>query len=220
MQKEFTINVPDELWVNSWENNSTATYTYDGPETLYVRLRNENDICEVSGDALTPSESREFVVTVNANNYPERARLLQERYMGLFEEYTYENVNNPDGSVYTKITNPRLDDYYEISYLPVGADTDSELGFQIEPKYKDPKTALLIEAEKRRDFVQQYLDLYDFDGDLGTAANNFMTAINSNITELTGQYPWKYINPPNVTLAKLPVSLRQALDNLSLEIGE
>lgn len=220
MQKEFTINVPDELWVDSWENNSTATYTYDGPETLYVRLRNENDICEVSGDALTPSESREFVVTVNANNYPERAKLLQEWFLGVLTEDIHENVTNPDGSVYAKITNPNLREYYSLSYFPVAADTDSELGFQLVPNYKDTKTALLVEAERRRDYVQKYLDVYDFDGDLGIAANNFMTAINNNITELTGQYPWKYINPPAVTIAKIPLSLSTALSGLSLDIGE
>lgn len=219
MQREFTINVPDELWVDSWENNLTATYTYDGPETLYVRLRDENDICEVSADTLTPG-TNEIVVTVNANNYPERAKLLQEWFLGTITEDIFENVTNPDGSVYAKITNPNLREYYSLSYLPVANDTDSELGFQLVPNYKDTKTELLIEAERRRDYVQKYLDVYDLDGDVGTAANNFMTAINSNITELTGQYPWKYVNPPAVTIAKIPLSLSTALSGLSLNIGE
>jgi len=38
MQKEFTVNIPDELWVDSWENELTTTYTYEGPQNFYLGI--------------------------------------------------------------------------------------------------------------------------------------------------------------------------------------
>lgn len=216
MQKEFTINIPDELWVDSWENNSTATYTYDGPDTLYVRVRDENDIVDVTSTAVDPGE-HEFVVEVDANKYAERARLLQEIYIGLDKEDTFENVNNPDGSTYTKLTNPHLRDYYEISFLPTAGDSDPELGFILTPHYKDPKCALLIEAERRRDYVKKYTDVYDLSGDNATTADTFMTAINNAITTLSVAYPWKYIVAPDVSVPKIPATLVEAFAGLPIE---
>ena len=216
MQKDFTINIPDELWVDSWEDNSTASYTYDGPDTLYVRLRDELDIAEVSDTEIT-AQTHEFVVEVDASKYPDRARLLQETFLGLSREDTFEDVSNPDGSVYKKLTNPYVRDYYEISYSPVSSDTDPELGFQLIPNYKDPKTSLLVEAERRRAYVQKYLDVYELTGDNGTTASSFITAINTSIATLSTAYPWKYIVAPDVSVPKIPAALVEAFANLPVE---
>lgn len=216
MQKDFTVDIPDEIWVDSWENSATATYTYDGPETIYV-LIDGLAIRNVSTNELTPSTG-EHVVAVNATNYTSIARILQEIHLGLSHVHTHEDVTNPDGSTYQKISNPILKDYFELVYNGKVVGADAELGFSLQPLYKDQKTFSLIEAERRRDFVKKYTDIYDFDGDLASTVNNFMSSIESNITALTGQYPWKYVNPPsNVTLTKIPVSLTVAFKDLPLE---
>ena len=42
--KEFTIDVPDELWIDKHDDSNTATYTYTGPEKVWLGSNNEEQI--------------------------------------------------------------------------------------------------------------------------------------------------------------------------------
>lgn len=43
MEKTFTVNVPDDLWVDSWTENKTTDYTYNGPSTINVLVSLTDD---------------------------------------------------------------------------------------------------------------------------------------------------------------------------------
>ena len=48
--KEFTIDVPDELWIDKHDDSNTATYTYTGPDKVWLGSNNEQDINYTSFD--------------------------------------------------------------------------------------------------------------------------------------------------------------------------
>ncbi len=54
MEKTFTVNVPDDLWVDLWTENKTTDYTYSGPATInvVVSLIDNFDIVRWSEDAI------------------------------------------------------------------------------------------------------------------------------------------------------------------------
>lgn len=137
MQKVFSIEIPDEIYINSWENNLTASFTYDGPETVYAVISTDSLI----GVSVDPYESDSAFVTdtekytileIDAETNTSLAHIIYE--MKNYEyAYEYEDITNHDGSTWAEITNYRLKDYYALRY---DIDTDpAEL--KLEPIYNE-----------------------------------------------------------------------------------
>ena len=104
MQKEFTVNVPDQLFVDSWEDELTATYTYEGPQYFYIGLdRNLSPLelrygdDESEADNFTEEELLSFqhVITLNADDNPDLAHLLLPRTSDT--DHTFGDETNHDG---------------------------------------------------------------------------------------------------------------------------
>ena len=222
MTQDFTISVPDQLWVDSWDADATKTYTYDGPETVYVAVDvDDYTIHNTSTTELTADPGNTFIVEVTAADYPERAMMVVENNDTDGYEHTFEDETNFDDSIYKKITNPRLSDYFELTYHPIPSDWDPERGLELTPIYKDWKSAAYDEAVRRRDYVQKYADMYDFDTDDQTKVDTYLTAINNHITTLSTAYPWKFSaegGVPMSSIPKIPVSLVTVFNSLPSEV--
>ncbi len=131
MNKEFTINVPDEIWVNAWDDSNTETYTYVGPETIYVLISDRTDDVSMSSESEITVEdgNLDFVVEVDATvdaNLPVAHWLHSQ---GTEIEHTFANETMHDGSVYSGIANPAIHDYFSIAY-------NRGDGVTIQPIYK------------------------------------------------------------------------------------
>jgi len=220
MAQNFTISVPDQLWVDDWDGNTTKTYTYDGPDTVYVEVDTQsNQVVNTSLTTLTPSDDDRSIIEVTAADYPERAMMvLEENDSGA--SWTFEDETNFDGSTYNKITNPRISDYFELSYHPIPADWDPERGLELEPIYKEPRAEAHEIADKRMAYVKRYADQYDFDSDTQSTLDTYMTSLQTHITTLSTAYPWKFDGGvPTSSIPKVPASLVTAFNALPDEVS-
>jgi len=65
MAREFTVNIPDELWVDSWEDGLTATYTYPGPDSIWLEIdHTSKQLYNVS----VTKPDQEYIDAVNENS--------------------------------------------------------------------------------------------------------------------------------------------------------
>ena len=209
MEKTFTINVPDEIWVKSWENNITETYTYSGPASIKVLVETIGDweVLDWSEtDFDRELQSHEHVIDLDVTD--ENVEIAYWLTTDLStHEYTYEDVENHDGSVYKKITNPTIRDYFDIAYKP-------STGFSLNAIYKEAETENEKSAKERRDYVRKYNDLYDFDTDNQTLIDNFLTAVDNYINNMETVYPWKYVTIDKQEVPKIPASLISTFSSL------
>lgn len=216
MEKTFTINVPDELWVNAWNNNKTETYTYNGPDTLYVLVSDRSDdvaIWSTEPINVDPN-SKDFVIEINATDDQKIAVAHYINTHGSDHEYTYEDEANHDESIYKKITNPVLQDYFYITY-------DRLSGVVLEPIYKNTKTIAEEKAEKRLAYVKKYDTMYDFDAETQAVIDNFLFNMNTYIASMTTVYPWKYVTIDESEIPKVPALLTSTFSLLpDLDTGE
>jgi hypothetical protein len=219
MTQDFTISVPDQLWVDSWAGNATKTYTYDGPETVYVEIQiTDYAIINMETTELTADEGNTFIVEITAADYPERAQMVVEGNDTEGYEHTYADEVQFDDSVYKKISNPRLSDYFKMTYQPVPADRDQELGLTLELNLKTVETPAMVEALRRQSYVTKYADQYEFASDDQTSVDAYLTAISNHITTLSTAYPWKFIGGvPTNSIPKIPASLVALFNTLPTE---
>lgn len=209
MEKTFTIDVPDQLWVDSWTNNETETYTYTGPETLYVLIDNVSDAVLYSSveNIELPESSNNFVVEIDATNDAQTPIAHYFNTQGVQHEYTYEDETNHDGSIHQKITNPVLQDYFDIEY-------DRGVGLVLEPIYKRTKTIAEEKAEKRLEYVKKYNNIYDFDEEIQGIIDKFLSDMTAYMTTMTVVYPWKYVTIDENEIPRIPASLVSVFNTL------
>jgi|TARA_B110000208_G_scaffold189433_1_gene250960 hypothetical protein len=208
MSKTFTINIPDQLWLNSWTENKTESYTYSGPDTWNVLVTGTtNLVSEWSEDVLEASPgTRDFVVTLDATadaTVPVAHYIHTQGADSITaeeREAAEEDETNHDDSVYKKNTNPLIHDYFDIGY-------DVDAGLQLVPIYKNTKTVAEEKAEKRIEYVKKYNDTYDFDADTQAIIDTFLSSMDTYKTSMLTVYPWKYTTIDENEIPKIPASI-------------
>lgn len=219
MQKQFTVNVPDELWVDSWENELTASYTYEGPQYFYIAVDSNNHMRDIRhGDLENEAEpfsedeiaKYEYILTIDAEVNPEIASRL---YMHEHIPHEFEDVTNHDGSIYKKITNPCLKDYFTVLFRSKPANPSEKEAF-LSPIYKDTPNILHTTALARLASVKKYSDAYDFDTDDQAKIDTFIQTITAYIELVSTAYPWKYVTYNVSEVPKVPVALQLLFNQL------
>lgn len=202
MGKTFTVNVPDQLWLNSWTENKTESYTYEGPDTWNVVVCGESLLAsDWSEDTIeAESSTKDFVVTLDATDDANLPVAYFMHTQGAEHEYTEEDETNHDDSVYKKITNPLIHDYFDVGY-------DNETGLHLTPIYKNTKTIAEEKAEQRLAYVKKYNDVYDFDADAQEKIDTFLTSMTTYMSTMASVYPWKYTTIDENEIPKIPVSI-------------
>jgi hypothetical protein len=202
MGKTFTVNVPDQLWLNSWTENKTESYTYEGPNTWNVVVSGDTLLASTwSEDSVeVGSDTKDFVVTIDATDDANLPVAYFMHTQGIEHEYTEEDETNHDDSVYKKITNPLIHDYFDIGY-------DSETGLHLTPIYKNTKTIAEEKAEQRLAYVKKYNDVYDFDADAQAIIDTFLTSMATYMSTMASVYPWKYTTIDENEIPKIPASI-------------
>ena len=187
MEKTFTVNVPDDLWLDLWTEENTAEYTYSGAESInvVVSLTGTFDIVRWSEDAIEDAnEDTEQVVVLDANTHTSIAKTLQGSVSDY--EYTYTTITNHDDSTHDEMSNPQITDMYEASWTPVG-------GFEIVAIIKEPETMNERVARERLAYVVKYDNAYDYDDAIQGVIDTFKAAMATYLTTMATVYPWRYV---------------------------
>lgn len=208
MEKTFTVNVPDDLWVDSWTENKTTDYTYNGPSTInvLVSLTDDFPIVRWSEDDITvDDEDKQLVVTIDADTDTAIAHAIVNA--GAEHEYTYTTITNHDDSTHEEINNPTINDIYEVVYTPAN-------GFVLKQIIKESETMNERTAKERLAYVVKYDETYDFDDATQTVIDTFKTNIDNYLTTMSTVYPWRYVTIDATVIPKIPASLVATFNTL------
>jgi hypothetical protein len=219
MQKEFTVNVPDELWVDSWDDGLTATYTYEGPQYFYIGFDSKlgatilpNHIVEADSetDPFSDEQASNFIeiITLDANENPDIAYMLYAQFME-HADHTFEDVANHDGSIYKKITNPHMHDYFELQWNNGVAELPT-----LQARVKDTSNILHTTAKNRLASIQKYNNAYDFDADDQATIDATIATFNTYIDTVSTAYRWKYTDYDLTEVPKIPAALQILFNQL------
>jgi hypothetical protein len=219
MIKQFTIKVPDEPGLSTFNLGLTETYTYDGPEVISALI----DIGSGNLEGMNPeSYNPDFgmVVDVNANDFTEVAYFIYNEYRERGDEapkeQEYEVIEMENGDIYKKPINLDLNDHYTIIYdheescfvfNPKAMSTLNILSLDIGDKIS--KFNFILNNELSKKDLGQEMTISDQDiAEIQSYIHNASEYIKNN-PEL---HPWKYINFD--TLEKYYVPLSDNLNNL------
>ena len=116
IQQTFTYALPTELYVAGISTVGIGTYTYVGPDTFTVEIDGQGRIIMVN--PTDPDLSPERKKTINANSASE----LPVAYLAVNHAYeddwnnndVYVDETQSNGDVYQVLTNPDMDDAYDV----------------------------------------------------------------------------------------------------------
>lgn len=208
MEKTITARIPNEIWVDDFSEDKTATFQYNGPAKVWVIVEQDNSVTSYSESEPVLTANRtsiEVDMTTASADKQQAATLLVMR--GAEHTYTYVAETNHDGSVYQKITNPKLNDYYTLRYNPMN-------GFELKIIEKDKTIPTEAIAKERKAYVEKYSAAYDFSTEDQAKIDSFLAAINTYLQSVETAYPWKYITIDKSEVPKIPVTLVQLFNTL------
>lgn len=196
MEKTFNKPVPDELYIDSFAQNKTASYTYTGPKTLTVVV---DSILGGVQHVLSPGEvfminpDFQTKLEIDADIDTDVAYLLTNTTI---PDREFETENLPGGNTYQKITNPTLSDYYTVNY---NFET-SEWQWKLITKLA--RTQLNDLADKYIQYIETHKSKIADNTALTAIADKYVADLNAFNTTGIGSIPsWKFIE---FSLADVP----------------
>jgi len=215
MQKEFTINIPDERWIDSWDNNLTLTKTYTGPSKFYAPVSLEtNTLVGVyfeTAPATGPYlDAEKFSLhEIDANVDTAIAQVVLENTNDEYKQnyiHEFEDETLHDGSIYAKSTNPMLSNYYRLRYDTLTLKIVLEAIFS--DAWQIPQLGV----------VNQKLALLNYNKTSVSFSQTMLTKITTAITQLEAYKAtivnarnWKYDKFDMDEIPQIPKSVEQAL---------
>jgi hypothetical protein len=220
MQKTFTVSIPNEMFVSNFSQEKTASFNYEGPEIVKVLNTSTGKISGTITDDMIVDESQ--VVEIDANLYP--AAALHATGQSTEHEYTYTDEVNHDNSIYKKISNPRINDWYDLYYHP-NRQVESDDGLNVGPWElrlitKEYITKGEIATRKNLAFVKEKLQYIELTTDVNTQYTAFVTACESYLETMANVFPWKYVEITNPAVPKIPLSVIKAINEIPTELGQ
>ena len=208
MEKTFTVNVPDDLWLDLWTEENTAEYTYSGAESInvVVSLTDTFEIIRWSEDAIEgANEDTEQIVVLDANTHTSIAKTLQGSVSDY--EYTYTTITNHDDSTHDEMSNPQITDIYEASW-------SKSNGFELVAIIKETETMNERAAKERLAYVVKYDNAYDYDDAIQGVIDTFKAAMATYLTTMATVYPWRYVTIDDTVIPRIPASLVTTFNTL------
>lgn len=207
MNKTLTIKVPNELWVNEFDKNLTKTYEYNGPATFWIVSKDENIApTAYENEPETIEKELKHYINLDSATDEELALAIMIVHGAEAHEFIYSDEINHDGSIYKKIENPRLEDFYAAKFV--------EGKVVLEVIVKDPTLPNEQIAIERRDYVLKYTSTFDFDAEQKAKIDDFLSKINAYLETMKTVYPWKYVTIDKNEVPKIPLSLVQLFNSL------
>ena len=213
MISTFTYPLPVEQFV-AGIGTTVGTYTYDGPDSIDYTIQASGHIVEVG---LEPDHVVEPPLLKRTFNCGIASHLpFCYYYMDTVnDDYHWDHVNKDvlmeNGDVYHEITNPNLNDNYDVRY------NENTKSYYFEQIVKCQNNIHAEKIEDRKLFFERYKD---------ESYKTFTTAVKNDLQTYLDECDtfiaanglmknWKYINKPIVgTYPKLPETVKNAINNL------
>ena len=187
MPINFSKQVPDELYVDSFTSNNSLELTYSGPDVIKVLVDRENGY--VGGFVETNDDPHNgdmyMIVDIVAADEPAVAYFFDRTLQGPVEiEHVTETL--PGGLTFDAIANPTLRNYYEVAY-------DLEENEWIwKVVVREKKSILNHTADRYREYINDNIDTLT--GAVKTAATSYLTTLDTFETAGKGSIPsWKLV---------------------------
>lgn len=225
MQKEYSIIVPDEMYVESFTGNTWMSWTYTGPETLRVKINEASYSAAITDDdaeliSRDDAINGTYVIELDANTYPAVADYLVKVSSTEPHEFIYEDEINPDGTIYKKLANPLIHDYYELQYNFASTNTREDGRVQgpwiFNTKIISNRTPELEKFEEKFNLIKQKLTGIGLESADQTIFDNFISAGEEYLETMKTYYPWKYAVEVGPTGPVVPVRLLKVIQELGL----
>lgn len=212
MEKTLTIKIPNELWVDNFSENKTADFTYSGPDKVWF-LVEKTDISVIVSPVTytTEPEVRENQIAVpveiaTATEAELAAAIILQPELTP-HKYTHTKQINYDGSTYYAISNPKLNDYYDV----VSSQTGTLSLVSITKNMPNPN---LTPALQKQQLVEKYLADYEFDAEDRAKVEAYLTVISDYVNKVKTAYVWKFITVPN-DVPEIPAELMALFNTLT-----
>lgn len=196
MEKTFSKPVPDELYIDSFAQSKTASYTYTGPETLNVIVDSQLGGVEhilLPGETMAYNPELQTQITLDANTATDVAYYVTNTAT---PEREFETENLPGNNTYEKLTNPTIRDYYNINYNIETGEWEWKVITRL------TKTPLNDLANKYKQYIETNKSKIETNAALTTLANTYLAELETFNTTGIGSIPsWKFIE---ISLADVP----------------
>ena len=208
MIQQFTLKIPNEIFIDNFSENKTITLEYNGPETLLIEIDGQGTVFKIVDEPRILIEPDQMsYVELKASEHIQAAYYISTAGKPFTIEH--EDIVNPDGSIYTAISNPRIQDYYSLRYSKGTVDLWE---FTLITRSMNSTIELKILNEKN-DIVSK-LKAVELPDDLQTVSDNYITAADQWLAEKAALCPWKYIEFPTGVTPKVPLALIRLVKEL------
>lgn len=212
MKKKFTFKIPDEMWVDNFSKNLTASATYEGPDKIYVLISGNSVISWSPENYEFYNKDTSEVIELDANVHTDVAYLITTPR----PEIEYEDATNPDGTIYQVIKNPMMQDYYSLKYDETAEDGNPWI-LSLITRQRNIFEENRVKGEL--EIAENYKQNSTFDANTTKILDKYILDAKDYLEIIKQYYPWRYteFNPPKGP--KMPVELQQAFKNIITEQG-
>lgn len=207
MSLTFTKKVPDELYIDSFKDNKSVTYEYDGPAKLLLLIEKQSG--SISG--VLNSEDDRFnpdfyeLLVLDASVHTDVAYYV---YHTDIPERVFESETLIDGTTYEKIANPTLRDFYQVIFNYDKNKWDWKV------VTVNPKSIRNITAERYRNFVNDNIDTIASNTALMNVATDYLATLDDFEKTGKGSIPsWKIIEARISDVPTVPQDLVAAFNS-------
>ena len=208
MSVSFIKKIPDELYIDSSNNNRVVNLEYDGPDVLYVLVdKFSNMFARLLDSSVDRFNSDLFeMIVIDSKIHPDVAYYFTNIDI---PEREFETETLVDGTTYQKIINPTLKDFYRIKY-----DFDKK-NWIWEVITVDHKSIRNIVTDRYRNYVNENLEKISADTNLKKIATDYLKTLDTFEKTGKGSIPsWKIIEAKISDVPMVPQELVAAFNVL------
>lgn len=206
MKINFSVKIPDELYIDNFSSNKTMNLVYDGPDKHLVLINKETG--DFVGTVNTPEDpyNKDFfeVLTVEASKNPEVAYYLLHRVDPIERGHVTETL--PGNLTFEAISNPTIYDYFYIRY-----DVENK-SWKMPLVTRLSRSPLNDMADRYRTYIEENASKATTNA-LKTLMNNYLTQLDDFEKTGIGSIPsWKLTEIKLDNVPKPPLELVSAFN--------
>jgi hypothetical protein len=212
MKQKFTQKIPNEIYIDDFSDNKVMELEYNGPDTLLLEVDGNGTAFKIVEEARPMLEPTSYMyhIELNAADAIEAAHYIYTHA----DEHIYENIDipNPDGSIYIAVSNPRIQDYYRLTYQPAGLDMPGIWHFNLITRSMHSTIELKVINDYNN--AKKKLSPILLTAETQTAFDDYTAKVEAWIADTADLCPWKYIEFPAGDIPKLPLVLIRLIAEL------